>query len=225
MRARRRLGSPAAFRGWSARQPGRRRLWPWMVLAAFAGVALVADGIVGFLLGFIAALLLVNRAWPITGVLFNDAQHAYARLAHERRWAAAGRRLKRRPAQEGQLPYLPDELEAGAERRTFAVQAIALDSIVGTTEPDKARAFDRCFRPPEWSRGRWQLMWIARSRGISLPPISVYRVGDRHYVRDGHHRVSVARALGESSIEAEVVQLRPAPHLGYERREKTLPGG
>ena len=67
-------------------------------------------------------------------------------------------------------------------------------------------------------------MWIARSRGISLPPISVYRVGDRHYVRDGHHRVSVARALGESTIEAEVVQLRPAFHLGSERRDKTLPG-
>ena len=154
----------------------------------------------------------------------NDAQHAYARRARERRFAAVGRRLKRWPAQEGQLPYLPDELEAGAERRTFAVQAIALDSIVGTTEPDKARAFDRCFRPPEWSRGRWELLWMARSRGISLPPISVYRVGDRHYVRDGHHRVSVARALGESTIEAEVVQLRPAPHLGYERRERTLPG-
>ena len=224
MRARRKLGSPAAFRGWSARQPGRRRLWPWMVLATLAAAALVADGIAGFLLGFIAALLLVDRVWPITGVLFNDAQHASARLARERRWAAAGRRLKRRPAQEGQLPCLPDELEAGAERRTFAVQAIALDAIVGTTEPDKARAFDRCFRPPEWGRGRWELMWIARSRGISLPPISVYRVGDRHYVRDGHHRVSVARALGESTIEAEVVQLRPAFHLGSERRDKTLPG-
>jgi hypothetical protein len=196
-----------------------------MVLATLAAVALVADGIAGFLLGFIAALLLVDRVWPITGVLINDAQHAYARIARERRLVAAGGRLKRRPAAEGQLPYLPDELEAGAERRTFAVQAIALDSIVGTTEPDKARAFDCCFRPPEWSRGRWQLMWIARSRGIPLPPISVYRVGDRHYVRDGHHRVSVARALGESTIEAEVVQLRPALHLGYARREKPFPGG
>jgi hypothetical protein len=83
MRARSRLGFPAAFRGWSMRRPGRRRLWPWIVLAAFAAVALVADGIVGFLLGFIAALLLVDRAWPITGVLFNDAQHASARLARD----------------------------------------------------------------------------------------------------------------------------------------------
>jgi hypothetical protein len=224
MRARRTLGGPIASGGWSAREPGRRRLWPWVVLATLGAVAFVTDGIVGFLLGFIAALLLLDRAWPITGVLFDDAQHAYARLARERRLAAVGRRLKHRPAEEGQLPYLPDELEAGAERRTLAVQAIALDSIVGTTEPDKARAFDRRFRPPQWSRGRWQLLWIARSRGTPLPPISVYRVGDRHYVRDGHHRVSVARALGESTIDAEIVQLRPAPHLGRERREKTIPG-
>ena len=222
MPARRRVGRRGAFAGRSAREPGRRRLWPWVVLATLGVLALTTDGIVGFALGFIAALLLVDRAWPVTGVLFNDAQRAYARLARERRFAAIGRRLKRRPADEGQLPYLPDELEAGAPRRTFAAQTIALESIVGTTEPDKARAFDRCFRPPQWSRGRWQLLWIARSRGTSLPPISVYRVGDRHYVRDGHHRVSVARALGESTIEAEVVQLRPEAHLGSERRT-TLP--
>jgi hypothetical protein len=193
------------------------------VLAALGVVALVTDGIVGFALGFIAALLLIDRAWPVTGALFNDAQHAYAPLARERRFAAVGRRLKRRPAEEGQLPHLPDDLEAGAQRRTFGLQTITLASIVGTTELDKARAFDRCFRPPQWSRGRWQLLWIARSRGTTLPPISVYRVGDRHYVRDGHHRVSVARALGELTIEAEVVELRPEPHLVSARRETTLP--
>ena len=35
-----------------------------------------------------------------------------------------------------------------------------------------------------------------------MPPISVYRVGDMHFVRDGHHRVSVARALGLRVIDA-----------------------
>jgi hypothetical protein len=35
-----------------------------------------------------------------------------------------------------------------------------------------------------------------------MPPISVYRVGDLHFVRDGHHRVSVARALGAATIDA-----------------------
>jgi hypothetical protein len=40
-----------------------------------------------------------------------------------------------------------------------------------------------------------------------MPPIDVYRVGDRHFVRDGHHRVSVARSLGATRIDAEVVEL------------------
>ena len=37
---------------------------------------------------------------------------------------------------------------------------------------------------------------------MSLPAISVVQVGDTYYVRDGHHRVSVARLLGEEYIEA-----------------------
>ena len=209
MRASNRLRFPAPCFARAAREPGRARVWPSLLLAAFALAALVFGGVVGFLLGFAALLVIIDRTWPITGLLMTDAQHASARLARQRRLAALARRLKRRPADEGQLLHLPDQLEAGAQRRAIGVQAIALDSIVGTTEPDKARAFDRCFRPPAWSQGRWQLLWIARCRGTPLPPISVYRVDDQHYVRDGHHRVSVARALGESTIDAEVVQLRP----------------
>ena len=41
-----------------------------------------------------------------------------------------------------------------------------------------------------------------------MPPISVYRIGDMHFVRDGHHRVSVARALGLSHIDAYVTEVR-----------------
>ena len=187
----------------------KRLRFPALLLGAFALAAFAFGGTVGFLAGFAAVLLIIDRTWPITGLLMSDAQRASARLARQRRFSALARRLKRRPADEGWLLHLPERLEAGAERRAIGVHAIALDSIVGSTEGDKARAFDRCFRPPAWSEGRWQLLWIARSRGTPMPPISVYRVEDRHYVRDGHHRVSVARALGESTIDAEVVQLRP----------------
>ena len=51
-------------------------------------------------------------------------------------------------------------------------------------------------------------MWIAARRGAALPPISVYRVGDEHFVRDGHHRVSVMRALGALDIDAAVTELQ-----------------
>jgi ParB-like chromosome segregation protein Spo0J len=45
---------------------------------------------------------------------------------------------------------------------------------------------------------------MAWHRGVTLPPISVVRVGDAYAIRDGHHRVSVARALGAPSISAIV---------------------
>jgi hypothetical protein len=45
---------------------------------------------------------------------------------------------------------------------------------------------------------------MARDESVPLPPIKLIQVGDCYYVRDGHHRLSVARALGEQFIEAEV---------------------
>jgi hypothetical protein len=84
------------------------------------------------------------------------------------------------------------------------VREIPLDAIVGTFEPSRARLFDRCFRPARAARGRWQRIWLAEHRGAPLPPISVTRVRGGYAVRDGHHRVSVARARGAATIDAVV---------------------
>ena len=54
-------------------------------------------------------------------------------------------------------------------------------------------------------------------RGQSMPPIDVYRIGDLHFVRDGHHRVSVARALGLDTIDAYVTEIVTA--VGAERND------
>ena len=45
---------------------------------------------------------------------------------------------------------------------------------------------------------------MAEQRGTLLPPISVVAVGDAYAIRDGHHRVSVARARGALTIDAIV---------------------
>ncbi len=82
---------------------------------------------------------------------------------------------------------------------------IPLESIVGSV--DRTRDFDRWFRPRSGqTRERWERL-RALSAGASLPPIDVYRVGDLYFVRDGHHRVSVAHALGLRSIEAYVTEV------------------
>ena len=44
-------------------------------------------------------------------------------------------------------------------------------------------------------------------RGEAIPPIEVYRVGDLHFVSDGHHRVSIAAATGRQTIDAYVTEV------------------
>ena len=56
--------------------------------------------------------------------------------------------------------------------------------------------------PP--TRRRWLGVWLAEERGTVLPPVSLAAVGDAFAIRDGHHRVSVARARGARTITAIV---------------------
>jgi hypothetical protein len=115
------------------------------------------------------------------------------------------RRLRGEPGDVNVI--LPFEEVIAALGRTgehrLGLQVIPLDSIVGTV--DRTREFDRQFRPTTGrGRVRWERVAAAMRRGESLPPIDVYRIGELHFVRDGHHRVSVARALGRSDIDAYV---------------------
>ncbi len=59
----------------------------------------------------------------------------------------------------------------------------------------------------ELLRSRWRSIDGAVKQYIILPPISVYKVGQWYFVRDGNHRVSVAKAQGVEFIDAEVVEL------------------
>ena len=149
-----------------------------------------------------------------TGNLLIDAQAAFARERRSRRRAQALRWLTRRPRACTRLLSLDQELGSAppAGRRELGLQAIPLDSIVGTAEAAKAETFDGDFRPPPISRGRWQRLWMAARRGSPLPPISVVALGERHFVVDGHHRVSVAHSLGMAAIDAEVTLVRTQQH-------------
>jgi hypothetical protein len=92
----------------------------------------------------------------------------------------------------------------------LGAQTVALDSIVGTVGR-RPREFDRSFRPvTRRLRPRWLRVAAARRHGVDLPPVELYRVGALHFVEDGHHRVSVARTLGDATIEAHVRLVRTA---------------
>ena len=134
-----------------------------------------------------------------------DAQRAFARAARARRRAALLRRLRRVPADCGRLPVYDERaLGRSGARPARGIQAIPLDAIEGTLEPSRASQFDRGFRPAAIARARWERVWLAEHRGAVLPPISVVPVGDRYALRDGHHRVSVARARGALTIDVSV---------------------
>ena len=118
--------------------------------------------------------------------------------------------------------------------RRLGLQAIRLDTIVGTLDarPD----FDRRFRPASNRlRSRWVRLALVQRRGGALPPIEVYRVGGCHFVEDGHHRVSIARAARQETIDAYVTEVltataaREAPRclgsrLRHTRRGAAAPG-
>jgi hypothetical protein len=57
-------------------------------------------------------------------------------------------------------------------------------------------------------RERWERLALAQRRGESIPPIEVYRIGDLHFVKDGHHRVSIAIATGQQTIDAYVTEVQ-----------------
>src|SRR5208283_1788606 len=72
-------------------------------------------------------------------------------------------------------------------------------------------------------RERWERLALAQRRGEPIPPIDVYRIGDLHFVQDGHHRVSIAMATGATTIDAYVTEvLTVVPAAGIRRRGDLL---
>jgi hypothetical protein len=129
----------------------------------------------------------------------------WARLEADRAFAAASRARRRAALLRRAMRRLRVYDECVSRRSgPHAVTEIPLDAIAGTTEPNRAAQFDEDFRPRPLTRSRWQRVWLAVQQGVALPPISVVRIGDAYAIRDGHHRVSVAKALGAPTITATV---------------------
>ena len=79
-----------------------------------------------------------------------------------------------------------------------------------TGSEGRTREFDHTFRPLRAHSGpRWQRVAAAWLAGEPLPPVELIQVGAVYYVRDGHHRISVARALDLTHIEAVVTVWDP----------------
>jgi hypothetical protein len=143
-----------------------------------------------------------------TGFPQADAENDFLRMRRSQVLSRLGAWLRREPDDVNiMLPF--DEVVAALGRtgeRRLGLQVISLDSIVGSV--DRTRDFDRRFRPTSArARSRWERLALAQRRGEAIPPIDVYRVGEMHFVIDGHHRVSVAHAMNLRTIDAYVTEI------------------
>ncbi len=143
-----------------------------------------------------------------TGLPGLDAQHDFMRARRGATIAKLVTRLRGEPDDVGVvLPYEEVIQALGfVSERSAGLKVVSLDQIVGSV--GRGRDFDRRFRPTSGrSRGRWEQIAAAARRGESFPPVDLVKVGELYFVRDGHHRVSVARALGRTDIDAYVTEV------------------
>jgi hypothetical protein len=107
-----------------------------------------------------------------------------------------------------------DEMRRGIHAqatRDGGLHEVPIDQIVGSV--GRYRDFDRAFLPRQVrTRDRWESVDRAHREGTEVPAIELYKIGEVYFVKDGNHRVSVARERGQAFIDAHVIEVTaPAP--------------
>jgi hypothetical protein len=141
-----------------------------------------------------------------TGLPRADAQDDFDRALRRARWATLAGWLRGRSSSHNRLLVLGGAtiiIGAGGREAT-----VPIDHIVGSVEPTKC--FDRHFRPTsQLPRTRFERLAADIYRGRGMEPVDLYQCGDQYYVLDGHHRIAVARALGQRWVLANITKVRP----------------
>jgi len=159
-----------------------------------------------------------------TGFPRADVENDFLRARRREVLARLAHRLRREPDDVNVImPF--DEVVAALGwqgERQLGLQTIRLEQVVGTV--DSRRDFDRRFRPTSGRvRERWERLALAQRRGESIPPIDVYQIGELYFVKDGHHRVSIAIATGQQVIDAFVTEVQTVvPATGIRARSDLL---
>jgi len=105
------------------------------------------------------------------------------------------------------LEVLPEARASGPNRKYLGVQEILLGRVIGSL--GRRDDFDWQFHPlKKHLRERWVNVYLLAE---AWEPILVYKLGEHYYVEDGHHRLSVARALGRAYIQAVVWEYPTRP--------------
>jgi hypothetical protein len=87
------------------------------------------------------------------------------------------------------------------------MRTVELERIIGSV--GRYKDFDGSFLPhKKWMGERWSRIDRAYHQGVELLAVSLYKIGEAYFARDGNHRVSVAKYQGVAAIDAEVVKIR-----------------
>ena len=157
-----------------------------------------------------------------TGLAHQDARDDFDGARRRASWAKLAGWLHGRPSSRNRLPVLGEvmaitgapglgalrlEFERAGRLGVSAEAMVPIGQIVGTVEP--TRCFDRHFRPTsEVPRTRFERIAADIRAGRGMDPVDLYRCSGQSYVLDGHHRIAVARALGERWVEANITDVR-----------------
>jgi hypothetical protein len=96
-------------------------------------------------------------------------------------------------------------LKHTGSRHYEGLRAVPLNRICGSE--NRTADFDNQFHPlHQHTKWRWVAVAVEMLRGRNLPPVELLDMNGVYCVRDGHHRVSAARALGQREIDARITR-------------------
>ena len=133
--------------------------------------------------------------------------------------------LRRHPSSNRLLSFDEAAQKLSPWRQAYlGRRTVLVESIVGSE--GRYADFDDEFLPLQGSsEEKWRSVYAALRRGEGLPPVSLLKVGDAYFVRDGNHPVSVARWFGVEALDAEVAELHAADPLQAPIFTLSLPEG
>jgi hypothetical protein len=139
----------------------------------------------------------------------STAQFRYLDIKRKSWWIQKLNRLIGRPNRLKELSQVRQHNNF-INYHPLGIQSVIIDCIIGSE--NRADDFDARFLPiKNHNAERWIKIAELMLLHVNLPAVDLIKVNDHYFVRDGHHRISVAKNFGQKHIDANVIELVLAP--------------
>ena len=133
------------------------------------------------------------------------AQETFLNARKQGTWHSLKNRLLRKP---NRLESYADVTARGklSRQHELGTQPVEIKQIVGSM--GRVDDFDRQFHPRNsLNFERWMNIALAFQKGVALPAVELFKIDNQYFVKDGHHRISVASSHGQTFIDAAVTEI------------------